>query len=135
MPLRAGLVSRPRAFHHPRMYKLLTWFFLLIYPTLARKPLAVFDCIAGPDDTFVLRDDPVEPCFEGTWIGWAIVSAAIGVLLYGFGLPLLGYALAWRHRDGEPRERERISLLVDSYKSQFWACESLILMYNSCSLG
>ena len=45
------------ALNQPRMYKLLTWVLLLMYSILARKPLAVFDCIKAPGGRWVLRDD------------------------------------------------------------------------------
>ena len=48
----------------PRMYKLQTWILLFIYPTLARKPLAVFDCIDAPGDFAVRRSRNDAPlCF------------------------------------------------------------------------
>ena len=81
------------ALNHPRVYKVLTWTMLLIYPSLARKSLATFDCLAAGLDAsgapvVLLRDDPVEPCYVGAWIGWAVV-AGVGVAVYCLGLPLI----------------------------------------------
>ena len=121
------------ALHHPRVYKLLTWGALFIYPTLARKPLAVFDCMEAPG-VAVLRDDPAEACFEGQWFWWAAFASA-GILLHGLGLPLIAFVLASRCRDGESDARERVSLLVDSYRTHFWACESLTLVYKLVLTG
>lgn len=132
----SGWVGLRKALSHPRMYKLLTWAFLLLYPTLARKPLAVFDCIAAPGKTAVLREDPVEPCYEGQWFGWAS-AAGLGVLLYAIGLPLAAFLLAWSYHDDAPNEptRERVTLLIDSYRPGYWACESLTLVYKFILTG
>ena len=123
-----------KAVTHPRMYKLLTWTFLFIYPTLARKPLAVFVCIPAPGGTWVLRDDPVVSCHVGAWPGWA-AAASLGVLFYGVGLPLAALSLAWMYRNSESSKRERVTLLVDSYRNGFWACESLTLAYKFVLTG
>ena len=59
---------------------------LVMSPSLARKPLAIFDCIETPPDepsvgsAWVLRDDPSQACFDGQqWSGWA-AAASLGVL-------------------------------------------------------
>ena len=107
--------------------------FLFIYPTLVRKPLAIFDCFPSPRGR-VLRDDPFEACDEGKWTGWA-VAAAVGVVIYGFGMPFAALTLCRLFRNGSADSRERVALLVDSYKSHFWATEVYILAYKFVLTG
>ena len=123
------------ALAHPRVFKLLTWAFLILYPTLARKPLFIFDCFPSPGvSAWVLRDDPVESCFEGVWSGWA-VAASMGILAYGIGLPFAALTFSRRFRRGDARARERVALLVGSYRERFWATESLVLVYKFVLTG
>ena len=108
--------------------------FLLIYPTLVRKPLAVFDCFESPGKKWVLRDDPAEACLEEAWTGWA-AAAAIGVLVYGLGMPFVAFTLSRLLRNQSGDARERIALLIDSYRPRFWATETYILAYKFVLTG
>ena len=130
------------ALNHPRVYKVLTWTMLLIYPSLARKSLATFDCLAAGLDAsgapvVLLRDDPVEPCYVGAWIGWAVV-AGVGVAVYCLGLPLIALLLArGEHlRTAEDAAAsERAALLVNNYEPDFWYCEAVLLLHKLAFTG
>ena len=136
---RRGLLT---ALNHPRVYKVLTWTMLLIYPSLARKSLATFDCLAAGLDAsgapvVLLRDDPVEPCYVGAWIGWAVV-AGVGVAVYCLGLPLIALLLArGEHlRTAEDAAAsERAALLVNNYEPDFWYCEAVLLLHKLAFTG
>ena len=82
----------------------------------------------------MLRDDPFEACDEGNWPGWA-AAAAVGVVIYGFGMPFAALTLCRLFRNGSADSRERVALLVDSYKSHFWATEVYILAYKFVLTG
>ena len=43
------------AFHTSRVYKSLTWIYLLIYPSIARKALMTFDCVSYATTTHAYR--------------------------------------------------------------------------------
>jgi len=124
--LRGRLVARQaylhmlwRNLHSPKCYKLFTWTMLILYPTIARKSLAVFDCLpAGVDSTnhelFLLRDDPVIECYKDQWRRWAVLSAC-SILIYCLGLPLLAFCAAWKfHSSAQDNlaQRERVALIV-----------------------
>lgn len=99
-----------------------------------RKPLAVFDCFESPGRRWVLRDDPAEACMEGAWTGWA-AAAAMGVLVYGIGMPIAALTLSRLLRNQSGDARERIALLVDSYSPRFWATETYFLAYKFVLTG
>ena len=132
-----------KAWNAPQMYKLLTWFALIMYPSICRKSLAIFDCVeAGEDEDgfsiWLMRDDPVLPdgrCYTAQWAGW-VAAAGFGLVAYCFGVPLGALYLSGRyhyfgkHGDFDYDERERVTLLVNTYEEKYWYCESLSLLHR-----
>ena len=97
-----GWLGVRHSWNQPGMYKLLTWSALIAYPPIARKSLAVFDCVAAVDEAgvpiSVLRDDPVWPggqCDTPAHAGWC-VFAALSLVVYCAGLPLAALYLSGR---------------------------------------
>ena len=143
-----GWPGLKKAWNTPPVYKLLTWTALIMYPSISRKTLSIFDCVyAGREDEqgvdlgadiFLLREDPVYPegqCFTTRWWIWVSV-ASVGLLFYCLGLPLGALYLASRyhyhgkHSDFDKDERERVTLLVSTYEERYWYCESLSLLHR-----
>lgn len=112
-------------------------------PTLARKFLSILDCLEAEtkDGTtiYLLRDDPEIVCFDGSW--WLFASCGIiGVICYCFGIPLIAIARVrrWLRSKLDPdltkeqriEQYERVSLLVSSYKDEFWYMEAVWMMHK-----
>jgi hypothetical protein len=142
-----GLVA---SWGHPRMFKLLTWAFLIVYPPISRKCLAIFDCIDAGNDEIgtirLLRDDPVFPdgwcSFDNPKYALFASIACLGIVVYCLGLPLLAYYLAYRFHTMTTkntkdlrRERERVSLLIITYDDRFWYAESVALVHRFLFTG
>lgn len=117
-------------FKQPKVAKLMTWIMLFCYPSLARKSLAIFDCVAAgeaADGTAIslLRADPAERCYEGAWPVGASLAGVFGVLLHVVGFPLACFLLAWdyrRHIEVYAEDRvayERISVIVSTYEERY----------------
>ena len=101
---RRGGVQSPRglrgflhALNHPRLYHLMIMAMLVVYPSIARKTLALFDCMpAGQVEgvsVSLLRDDPGFICYDSQWQAWSIL-AWISFGMYCLGIPLLMLILA-----------------------------------------
>ena len=130
-----------RSWNQPRMYKLLTWVSLIMYPSLARKLLAIFDCVPAGNGLLLLRDDPVLPegrCQTAEWNRW-IILASCGLGLFCLGMPAAALYLSGRyHFSGnidDVEERGRVTLLVSSYQDKYWFAESLSLMHRFVFTG
>ena len=135
-----------RSWNQPRMYKLLTWVCLIMYPSMSRKALAIFDCVPmGLDELGaeirVLRDDPVLPegqCYTPAWNSW-VGFAGFGLAVFCLGLPLAALYLSARYQFfgvyGDVQGRERVTLLVSSYKERYWYAESLSLLHRFVFTG
>merc|ERR1712166_28195 len=87
----------------------------LLYPTLCTSSLSLFACRTICDDgKTYLRADLDEQCFaydpDGTPLRHATYAYVLGVplvLLYVFGLPLLGLILVWRLRRRAIKEMKK----------------------------
>ena len=127
---------------NPRVYKVFTWMMLLMYPSIARKSLSVFDCLpAGEGDEgdmhYLLRDDPAIQCFTSEWQQWAYISVS-GIVVFCLVLPLIGLTAAWSYHRGSRDnliQRERIILLVGPYEDKYWFCELAVLMHRFVFTG
>ena len=69
---------------------------LFCYPSIARKSLAVFDCVLAGEDAVgtpveLLRHDPAIVCYDAEWRGWAVIAATIGIGFYCLGFPLFAF--------------------------------------------
>ena len=133
-------------------FSVCTQVFLIMYPSLSRKCLAIFDCVeAGVDDlgveVRVLRDDPVLPegqCYADLWNVHA-AFAGFGIAAFCIGIPALALYLSARHHffgvngDLDERERvaarERVTLLLSSYDDRYWFMEALMLMHRFLFTG
>ena len=121
--------------NQPRMYVLMEWAILLIYPAVARKSLQSFSCVpAGvrPDgsEIWLLYDDPIIECYTPEYMPMAFI-AGLGVVFYCLGLPLVFFVLAWRfHGSKDEDNLARVHLLTASYQKQFWYFESLLLLHK-----
>ena len=116
----------------PRMYTLMLWVLLLMYPPLARKSLAFFHCVeAGIDGEgipiFLMREDPAIRCYGPSWWAWSPVAFS-SVVLYCVGLPLMSFKLTytWRNTDSRPR----VAVLINTYRDEHWYTESLSLLHK-----
>ena len=76
----------------PETTTLQLWLLLLLYPSLARKALAPFDCVTVGDMRLLRADSRVE-CDSGEyWQGLAALGT-IGTIVYSLGFPLLCYGM------------------------------------------
>ena len=88
----------------------------------------MFDCIRVRD-LYLMRQDPRLECYTAEWRAWAVV-AVMSILLYCVGIPFFLYLIARQYTlFGGNLERARwwrirASLLLASYRSQFWWFES-----------
>ena len=118
--------------HQPRIYNLMLWVLLLMYPPLARKSLAFFHCVeAGIDNKgvpiFLMREDPAIRCYATSWWAWSPIAFS-SIALYCIGLPLMSFKLTrtWRNTDSRPR----IAVLINTYRDEHWYTESLSLLHK-----
>ena len=118
-----------------RVWTLSTWVLLLLYPSLCRKTLATFDCIPY-GERWLLRSDSAIECYVGRWTAWSL-AAALGVVVYGFGLPLAAYLAVRRYRVpsseqyrqvGRAATEKRVALLLSSYRDECWYMEVVDLL-------
>ena len=100
----------------PGIWTLHIWMLLVLYPSLCRRTLAIFDCVTLRGHSY-LRDDIAQECYTGTWAAWVAV-ACVGIVVYCVGLPAAAYAVA-RRRNGyaalSESRRKRAALLLASY--------------------
>ena len=81
---------------------------LFCYPSIARKALAVFDCVSAGEDAAgnsvqVLRHDPASVCYDAVWRMWAVIAATLGIGTYCLGFPLLAFCKGMRRTPFEPK--------------------------------
>ena len=111
----------------PQFWTLFIWLLLLEYPLLCRAPLATFDCISVISES-LLRSDVRVSCGTASWRGWAGLSS-VAILIYCIGLPLAFLIAAYRcHMSDDLRARQKIALLLVSYRDGVWFWEGLELV-------
>ena len=111
----------------PQFWTLLIWLLLLEYPLLCRAPLATFDCVSVNSES-LLRSDVRVSCGTASWRGLAGLSG-VAVLVYCIGLPLIFLIAAYRcHMSDDLQARQKITLLVTSYRDGVWFWEGLELV-------
>eukprot|EP00656_Telonema_subtile_P056092 TRINITY_DN8882_c0_g2_i3.p1 TRINITY_DN8882_c0_g2~~TRINITY_DN8882_c0_g2_i3.p1 ORF type:complete len:1868 (+),score=407.84 TRINITY_DN8882_c0_g2_i3:232-5835(+) len=114
----------------------------IIYPNCSRVMLSMFNChaIKWDDDTtkYFLRADYSIECFEGDW--WAYMPwAALGVLLYPVGVPVLFYGLIKQYATNgledtggvsldDPVVKEKFDFLFARFVPDFWWYETSELL-------
>ena len=127
----------------PRVCNLVGWLLLFAYPTLCKITLASFACQlpfgVGDKRHYFLRQDTNVACFTSEWTPLLLMSS-FSLIVYIFGTPLAAYRLT---RDYSRRlhasstrafvrvgsiHRQRVSLLVQSYKDHSWWFESVDLL-------
>jgi len=120
--------SMAQVLHNPRLWDLVIWLLLLLYPSLSRKPLSVFDCLPYEGGTELLRADPVIHCWDGEWTVFAATAGAASII-YCLGLPALACWAARRYgQSSDQIVRRPVALLVRSYRSECWYMESIDLL-------
>ena len=77
----------------------------ILYPTMAQKTMAIFDCIPFMD-SLLLRIDPAEHCYTRRWAQW-MVAAVTGAAIYCFAIPLVAMRAAWSGMRGS-KARQRL---------------------------
>ena len=88
-----------------------------------------------------VRADPAVYCDTEEWLIWAIISS-VGVAAYCLVTPLMMLWAAWRLKGSNDMEaRERVALLVSSYRPSCWYMEAvdlirkLLMTGNECNLA
>jgi hypothetical protein len=71
------------------------FFFFVAYPSLSATMLRVFNCMEIHGEWYIKQDVSI-PCYGSTHNGYQVL-AAIGVLLYPIGIPVLFYGLHIRY--------------------------------------
>jgi hypothetical protein len=74
-----------------------TLFLSYAYLWLLESGLSVFQCEAQPDGISTWKPDPTVQCYGDAW-QTMLAGSAVGLLVYGLGVPLL-FALALRRHD------------------------------------
>ena len=122
----------------PRVCNLIGWLLLFAYPTLCKVTLATFDCQlalgVGDKTRHFLRQDTSVACWTQEWAPLGLVSI-LSLVVYVFGIPVGAYIAT---RDYNARQaggrsfirvgslhRQRVSLLVQSYRDKCWWFESI----------
>ena len=103
----------------------------LSWPTIVTKTLEVLNC-ENIDDTYYLVNDYSIICYDRTHYTYLII-AYIALILYGLGIPLLGFKLLYNHRyrlydmhnryDGSTP----LSFLFLGYREKRWYYEFIIM--------
>lgn len=82
-----------------------------------------------------VRADPAERCDTQTWLVWAIISGT-GVGIYCVLIPFGMLWAARRFKDSDSmEERERVALLVSSYRPSCWYMETVDLIRKLLMTG
>ena len=110
----------------PQIWDLAVWLLLIQFPTISRKTLAVFDCVAFQEQS-LLRFDPTLECYDEQWLVWALV-AAIGAVVYCLGLPFAAWLVSRRLHFGDASARRLVYVLTRSYTESCWFMESVDLV-------
>ena len=119
--------------NQPRMYVLMTWCFLFLYPSIARKSIVTFGCVdagvqADGGRLFLLRDDPAIECYTANH-NMAMAFAAASVAIYCLGIPLLVIVFTGRWRANEDTA-PRVALLTMTYDDDYYYGEAISLLYK-----
>ena len=103
----------------------------LSWPTIVTKTLEVLNC-ENIDDTYYLVNDYSIICYDKTHYTYLII-AYIALILYGLGIPLLGFKLLYNYRyrlydmhnryDGSTP----LSFLFLGYREKRWYYEFIIM--------
>ena len=103
----------------------------LSWPTIVTKTLEVLNC-ENIDDTYYLINDYSIICYDNKHYTYLII-AYIALILYGLGIPLLGFKLLYNHRyrlydmhnryDGSTP----LSFLFLGYREKRWYYEFIIM--------
>jgi hypothetical protein len=87
---------------------------LLLYPTLSRKLLSVFDCLPY-ESWYLLRAQPDVICYTADWMPWASL-AVIGAVVYCFGTPMAIIRAARKLSKGTSGQRRLVQVLTKTYR-------------------
>ena len=106
------------------------WVWLLLYPSIARKALETFDCIALRG-TYYLRVDPAIICYDDEWNNMAAL-ATLGIIVTCVIAPVvLVLQTSRKHASVERVARARVALLTNTYKDGFHYWEA-VRCYAAC---
>ena len=103
----------------------------LSWPTIVEKTLEVMNCIEIGDKYYLVKDVSVE-CYDSKHYQYLIISY-IAIILYGIGIPLLGFHLLYKHRfrlfDMQNRYdgSTPLSFLFLGYREKRWYYEFIIM--------
>lgn len=106
---------------------------LFCYPSIARKSLAVFDCVSAGEDAVgtpieLLRHDPAIVCYDAEWRMWAVIAATLGIGFYCLGFPLFAFCKGTRTRQLDFWRQAGFQSFL--YCSEAYLC---FLVSRSCS--
>ena len=107
------------------------WVWLLLYPSIARKALETFDCIALRG-TYYLRADPAIICYDDEWNNMSAL-ATLGIIVTCVIAPVvLVLQTSRKHASVERVARARVALLTNTYKDGFHYWEA-VRCYAACN--
>jgi len=126
-PFAGWRAFRRSVFECAEMWDVLIFLFLFEYPVIARKSLAVFDCVPHDGET-LLADDTSIGCYNQRWSLWALFAIS-GVVLFGLGLPLVLWLIVRSaHAASQPARRRMVQVLTWVYEDSCWYLESVDLL-------
>merc|ERR1712138_297155 len=68
----------------------------LSWPTIVEKTLEIMNCEKIGEKYYLVKDVSIE-CYDEKHLNYLIVGY-LGLILYGIGIPLLGFRLLYKYR-------------------------------------
>ena len=101
----------------------------LIYPTLCKQAFGLFNCYTVNDKQYLLASLE-EECYNNRHTLYLWLVGVPQLVVYVFGLPLLGMVFVWRnrHRLDTVAVRARYSLFFGGYRNDRFYWELVVVM-------
>ena len=103
----------------------------LSWPTIVEKTLEIMNCEKIGEKYYLVKDVSIE-CYDSKHLNYLIVGY-LGLILYGIGIPLLGFRLLYKYRfrlfDMQNRYdgSTPLSFLFLGYREKRWYYEFIIM--------
>ncbi|KNC48020.1 uncharacterized protein AMSG_04254 [Thecamonas trahens ATCC 50062] len=96
----------------------------MLYLSLSRASLVLFDCTRTPEGTYTYDEDPSVECFTGEWLT-VLPIGIVALIVFTIGIPLyLGLRIyRVRHELSSPHALAIYGTLYDLYRHHYWYFE------------
>jgi len=102
----------------------------LVHPEQSRFLLASLSCRdLGDGDTYLV-EDPDIVCWRGTHLKFVLFVTVPAMVVWTFGVPMLGMYRVWKHRKelDDRAVREKLGFLYNGYENRTWYWEMVVLL-------